>query len=178
MRTTAAIFLLALASACSTPDANEPSRPARTSGGEAIELTLRYPDGTFLEVGELRGQVVLLFVFATYDAMSQMTLTPLGSITERFPDVRVIGVAAQHSARLLVDAFENALSPPFPITYDPVGDVSEGHSALGEIEAVPTLVALDRRGMEVARTTGFTDEAQIARMLSAAGARERAGNGH
>lgn len=178
MRTTAAFFLLALASACSTPTSNEPSRPARTSGGEAIELTLRYPDGTFLEVGELRGRVVLLFVFATYDAMSQMTLTPLRSVAERFPEAHIIGVAAQHSARLLVDAFENALSPPFPITYDPVGNVSEGGSALGEIEAVPTLIVLDRRGMEVARTTGFTDEVQIAEMLRAAGARERAGNEH
>lgn len=178
MRTTAAILLLALASACSTPNANEPSSPARTSGGEAIELTLRYPDGTFLEVGELRGRVVLLFVFATYDAMSQMTLTPLRAIAERFPDALVIGVAAQHSARLLVDAFVNALSPPFPITYDAMGNVSEGGSALGEIEAVPTLIVLDRRGIEVARNTGFTDELQLAEMMRAAGARERAEHEH
>jgi hypothetical protein len=172
-RSVALALAVAMASAaCSPPAATQEARPATTAGSEGavrgIELTLRRADGTFIEVGELRGDVVLLFVFATFDATSQMVLTPLRAIAERFPDTRIIGIAAQPSARLLVDAYEHALSPPFIVTYDPEETVAEGQSALGEIEGVPTLIVLDRRGVEVARHFGFADEARIAELLAAA----------
>jgi hypothetical protein len=147
----------------------------QTGGGEtpeategSVELTLRLPDGTFLEVGEQRGHPVLLYVFATFDGVSQMLLTPLRNVAERHPDVRIIGIAAQPSARLLVDAYVHALAPPFPITYDPRETVRSGESALGAIDTIPTLIVLDARGVEVARHTGFADEPQIEALLAAA----------
>src|SRR5690606_26323270 len=102
------------------------------------------------------------------DAMSQMALTPLRHIAEDYPDVAIVGIAAQPSARLLVEAYELALEPPFPIAYDPEERVAEGESTLGEIEGVPTFIVLDRRGREVARHLGFADEARLRELLAAA----------
>ncbi len=129
------------------------------------------PDVAELDVRGMRKPDKHPTIFATFDAMSQMALTPLRAIAERYPDVRIVGVAAQPSARLLVEPYEVALSPPFPVTYDPEETVAEGASMLGEIEGVPTFIVLDRRGMEIARRLGFTEEAQLAEMLAAAGAR-------
>lgn len=150
----------------SGPETAGAERPAAIEG--SVELTLRRADGTFIEVGEQRGHVVLLYVFATFDGVSQAMLNPLRNIVERDPDLVVLGVAAQPSARLLVDAYEHALSPPFPIAYDPEETVREGSSALGAIDTIPTLIVLDRRGVEVARHTGFADQAQIEELLGAA----------
>lgn len=179
MRLGALIVAFTLTGACATPEAEPTTGPALeappSAGGERpgrpIELSLRRSDGTFLEVGELRGDVVLLFVFATFDATSQMALTPLRAIAERYPDTRIVGIAAQPSARLLIEAYEIALSPPFPITYDPLERVATGDSSLGAIEGVPTFIVLDRDGREVARHLGFADEPRLVRMLEAGGAR-------
>jgi thiol-disulfide isomerase/thioredoxin len=139
----------------------------------AVELALRRADGSFLDLGDLRGQPVLVFVFATYDATSQMALHPLRRIVEEYPDLLVIGIAAHHSARLLVEPYALALRPPFEVTYDPEETVADGRSSLGEIAAVPTFVVLDRLGRPVARHLGFADEAQLRGLLGVAGATPR-----
>ena len=142
----------------------ESTTPPAVEG--SIELALRRTDGTFLDVGELRGHIVVLLVLATFDGPSQMTLRPLGHLVETIPDIEVIGIAAQPSARLLVDAYEHALQPPFPITYDPEETVAAGSSALGPIEAIPTVVVLDRDGVEVGRHTGYCDDACLGELLA------------
>lgn len=97
-----------------------------------------------------------------------MTVRPLRALVETDPTVEVIGIAAQPGARLLVDAYEHALAPPFPITYDPIDSITGGTSALGVVEAIPTLVVLDRRGVPAARFTGYCDDACLAELLRAA----------
>jgi len=133
----------------------------------AYELTLRRADGMFLEVGELRGRPVILFVLATFDGPSQATIRPLTHLVEQRPEVAVVGICAQQGARLLVDAYEHALQPPFPIAYDPNETVTAGQSPIGELAAIPTLVLLDERGLEVARHTGFCDDDCVTELLTA-----------
>jgi hypothetical protein len=135
----------------------------------AVELALRRPDGQFIDVGDLRGRVVLLFVFATFDAMSQLVLHPLRALAEESPNLRIIGIAAQPNARLLVDAYVHALSPPFPVTYDPEERVQAGQSSLGAIDAVPAFIVLDRRGLPVARHYGFADAERLRELVGDAG---------
>lgn len=110
----------------------------------------------------------MLFVFATFDGVSQMTLRPLGNLVEARPDIHVVGIAAQLSARLLVDAYEYALSPPFPITYDPDERVQTGESTLGPIDGVPTIIVLDARGVETARHVGFIQTAELMELVASA----------
>lgn len=169
------IAMLLLAAGCGPGATTRPPlvpgvQMAEERAEGAVELALRRSDGAFVDLGELRGHPVLVFVFATYDATSQMALHPLRRIVEEYPHVHVIGVAAHHSARLLIEPYVHALRPPFEVTYDPEETVADGRSALGEIEAVPTFIVLDRRGRPVARHLGFADEARLRELLTAAGA--------
>jgi len=138
------------------------------AGVAANDRGLAYGDGLFETIRIAQGRPVLLYVFATFDGVSQMLLNPLRNVAERHRDLRIIGIAAQPSARLLVDAYVHALNPPFPIGYDPQESVRAGDSALGEIDTIPTLIVLDARGVEVARHTGFADERQIEALLAGA----------
>ncbi|MFT5355433.1 MAG: peroxiredoxin [Polyangiales bacterium] len=127
----------------------------RAAEARALEMTLRTPAGDWIHLGDLRGQPVLLFVFATWDGVSQAALRPVSRFARAYDDVHVLGVAAQPDAALLIDAYEHALDPPFPMTYDPEQNVHAGTSPLGSIEVVPTLIMLDAYGVEVGRHVGF-----------------------
>jgi peroxiredoxin len=157
----AALGVAVLLSACaSAPPAGARESivvPGLRRGGPGVELTLRRPDGTFVELGDLRGRPVLVFFFATFDAMSQAVLHPLRQIADEAPELQIVGIAAQEGARLLVDAYEHALSPPFVVTYDPEERVLGEQSPLGPIQAVPSFVVLDRRGVAVGRHVGAID---------------------
>lgn len=129
------------------------SNPAEEA--RALEMTLRTPDGDWIHIGDLRGQPLLLFVFATWDGVSQAALRPVSRFARAHDDVNVLGVAAQPDAATLIDAYEHALEPPFLMTYDPEQNVHQGTSPLGPIDVVPTLIMLDARGLEVGRHVGF-----------------------
>lgn len=163
----AIVLLLAACGGSHRPGSTGRSGPEPRVEG-AIELALRLPDGRFVDVGDLRGHVVLLFVFATFDANSQAALHPLREIAEQSPDVRILGIAAQPSARLLVDAYVYALNPPFPVTYDPEERVPIGESMLGPIEAIPTFIVLDARGVPAGRHVGYADADQLRELIAAA----------
>ncbi len=134
----------------------------------AIEMSLRRPTGEWIHLGDLRGTPVLLFVFATFDGISQASLRPLQRFARRYNDIYVIGIAAQPDANQLLDPYESALNPPFPLTYDPARDVHHGTSPLGTIQAVPTFIMFDARGMEVDRHIGFPNSRTLPALREAA----------
>jgi hypothetical protein len=170
----ASVIILA---ACGGPAASSGAERIGISGRApaapgAVELALRRADGSFIDVGDLRGHVVVLFVFATYDAISQLAIHPLRAIAERYPNVRIVGIAAEPSARLLIGPYEHALHPPFPVTYDPEELVHSGEGPLGELEAVPTVIVLDREGVPAGRHVGLADERRLQELLRGAGVRD------
>ena len=120
-----------------------------------IEMTLRTPGGEWIHLGDLRGKPLILYVFATWDGVSQAGLRPVGRFARLHDDVAIIGVAAQEDAAMLLDPYEHALNPGFPMTYDPERRVHVGLSPLGDISAVPTVIAFDANGIEFERHVGF-----------------------
>jgi hypothetical protein len=142
--------------------------PTEVVPDRTVELALRAADGTFIDVGDLRGGVVLLFMLGTYDGTSQMALIPLRAFHERHPEVEILGIDVEPSARLLIQAYQESLEIPFPITYDPNERLTGGHTALGQIDTVPTMVMLDTQGIERARRTGLVSEEQLEQMLESA----------
>lgn len=158
-------FALVLAGCASTKSAPEGSTP-RAVGEQRLDLGLRLSDGRWLELADLRGKPVLLFVFATFDAVSQAALKSLRPFVPRHPDVLVIGIAAQPRAIQLVEAWDYALDPPFVVGADPYGRVENGQSTLGKIETVPTYILYDARGYEVDRTTGLVTEGDLAKLVA------------
>lgn len=138
---------------------------------QPVELELRTPEGVPLHVGDLRGEPVLLYFFATFDGMSQAALRPLSRFVRHHPEVHVVGIALQPDAEALLDAWAHALDPPFVVAYDPRGRVSEGTSDLGVVDQIPTFVLLDPEGYEIDRHVGFASQNKLDRMLYAAGRR-------
>ena len=159
---------IALAGGCAS--ASPASERSTTVGrseapGRRLDLGLRLSDGRWIELGDLRGTPVLLFVFATFDMVSQASLKPLRPFVQQHPDVAVIGVASEPRATQLVEAWAYALDPPFLVGSDPYGNVENGRSALGKIETVPTYILYDQDGYERARVTGYQSERELADMV-------------
>jgi hypothetical protein len=137
----------------------------RAGNGQQLDLGLRLTDGRWLELADLRGTPVLLFVFATFDAVSQANLRSLRPFVPQHPEVIVVGIAAQPRATQLVEAWAYALDPPFVVGANPNGSVETGESMLGKIETVPTFILYDANGYEIGRRTGLLSEGDLARLV-------------
>ncbi len=131
----------------------------------AVELSLRDTDGEWRELSSYRGAPLLVFVFATYDGASQASLRPLSRLMHDYPELQVIGIAAQFDAEMLVDAWVYALAPPFAVVYDAGEEIAQGRSGLGPIDAVPTYITLDATGHFVERLTGYQDGGALLAMM-------------
>ena len=159
-----AMFLV-VASACAQGSTKAEQTTPTTKSTARLDLGMRLSDGRWIELADLRGTPVLLFVFATFDAVSQASLKSLRPFVPQHPEVLVIGVAAQPRASQLVDAWAYALDPPFPVGADPTGHVENGESMLGKIETVPTYILFDAQGRELARTSGLLSEGDLAELV-------------
>jgi len=164
-----ALALVTLLAACGGAEA---ATAAPRVPEEPLYLDLRTSEGEPLNLGQLRGQPVLLFLFATYDGVSQASLRPLARFVRQHPDVQVVGVAVQPDASLLAAAWAQALSPPFTVCYEPEDRITQGATNLGPFEAVPTYVLLDAQGRERARHVGFGSQRKLESMLEAVAARQ------
>lgn len=164
---------LALSTGCAHESSNdtETTTASQPQGGR-LELGLRLSDGRWLELGDLRGSPVLLFVFATFDMVSQASLKALRPFVEAHPGVVVIGVASEPRATQLVEAWAYALDPPFAVGADPYGSVENGRSALGKIETVPTYILYDSDGYQIERVTGYQSASELDTMVKALSARK------
>ncbi|MGB3050969.1 MAG: hypothetical protein WBB42_08210 [Polyangiales bacterium] len=158
-------ILVVIASSCARDSSRARETTPASRSVPRLDLGLRLTDGRWVELGELRGTPVLLFVFATFDAVSQASLTSLRPFVPQHPELIVIGVAAQPRAGQLVEAWGYALDPPFVLGANPYGRVENGESMLGKIETVPTYILYDADGYEIARTTGLLSEGDLARLV-------------
>lgn len=158
-------MLVALAAGCAGAATNADETTPTPTRTARLDLGIRLSDGRWLELAELRGTPVLLFVFATFDAVSQASLKSLRPFVPQHPEVVVIGVAAQPRASQLVEAWAYALDPPFLVGADPYGRIENGESMLGKIETVPTYILFGADGREVERATGLLSEGDLAKLV-------------
>jgi thiol-disulfide isomerase/thioredoxin len=142
------------------------AKPRPPSEPDAVELTLRTAEGPLVFVGDLRGRPVLLFMFATFDALSQAALLPLEQFVQAYPDdVQVLGIAIEPDAERLIQHYMSALSPPFPVAYDPEGALDKGDTPIGKVDVIPSYVMLDAVGRPVARHVGLARLGDLQQML-------------
>jgi hypothetical protein len=158
-------ILILIASGCARDSSGARHTSPASRFGPRLDLGLRLTDGRWVELAELRGTPVLLFVFATFDAVSQASLKSLRPFVPQHPELIVIGVAAQPRAAQLVEAWAYALDPPFVLGTNPYGLVENGESTLGKIEAVPTYILYGADGYEIDRTTGLLSEGDLAQLV-------------
>lgn len=158
-------MLLVVSLGCARSSSNQQATTPDQRSTARLDLGVRLTDGRWLELGDLRGTPVMVFVFATFDAVSQASLKSLRPFVPQHPEVIVIGIAAQPRASQLVEAWAYALDPPFVVGADPAGSVENGESMLGKIEAVPTYILFDAEGRELDRTTGLLSEGDLAKLV-------------
>ncbi len=123
-------------------------------------------DGRPFQLSSLGGKPVVLFLFATYDAVSQVLLTRLEARLARDPSTTVVGIALQPDAERLLSLYQQTLSVSFLLTYDPEQEILGGRTPLGDVAAIPALVALDPEGRERTRHYGDASDAKLDELLS------------
>jgi cytochrome c biogenesis protein CcmG, thiol:disulfide interchange protein DsbE len=141
--------LAALAAACGDPDA-----PSRDALGEAPSYTAVTLDGDPVALVDLRGEAVLLNVWATWCAPCRIEIPELQALHEEHADhgLRVVGVTVDsRHAMDDVRAFMDELGMTYDVWWDP------DHSALNLFRAsgVPFSALIDREGRIVWRHLGM-----------------------
>jgi len=164
-----ALVALAIAGCGGASASDDVGRGRAARQAEPIELALRTPEGVFVDLGDLRGKPIVLFVFATFDTESQAATRPLARFQRaHVGDAHVVGIAVQPNAAELVGPWSQALGITFTVTYEPEPRILAGATDLGTLAGVPSYIVLDAEGLVVARHTGFASENKLARLLDAA----------
>jgi hypothetical protein len=126
-----------------------------------IEMSLRTVDGHVVDLADQRGGLVLLFVLATYDGLSQAAVRPVTRFTREAADTVVLGVVVEPNAEQFADVYQSTFRPPYTVVYDETGTIALGTSDLGELPGVPAFYMIDAHGMLVDRRSGYVSEHEL-----------------
>lgn len=129
------------------------SKPSRAG----VTLLLRRADGEPLFLEKMRGRPILVFIFTTFDASSQLGLNVLIDFAKSDPKLQIVAIAVQPSPGRILPAFAAALAAPFPLTYDPSDSVLMHKSDLGRLDAVPCYILLNEKGYIAERHYGVLE---------------------
>jgi thiol-disulfide isomerase/thioredoxin len=133
----------------------------------APEISLPLLEGQGrLDLPALRGRVVLLDFFATWCPPCQKEMPVLARLAERHKDkgLQVIGIDAidrEQGGIPRVRRFVARFGLPFPIALDYREEAADAY----RVEAIPTLVLIDREGMVRAVYQGAREEAELEEAL-------------
>jgi thiol-disulfide isomerase/thioredoxin len=135
--------------------------------------TLQDATGAYITLADLRGQVMVVNLWATWCAPCVEEMPTLGALQRRFGDrIRVVAISAdseadrQKARTELARLTENTL--PFYI------DISRGVLFDAQAPGMPVTIIYDQRGEEVARLAGGADwgSDDAARLIEALLARD------
>lgn len=132
-----------------------------------FEFGVRDVEGRVVRLDALRGQVVLVDVWATWCKPCRQSLPFYATLLERHRAQGFVVVAVSVDKSLdVLRAFVRERKLPFTILHDPEGKVP---AAIG-LEDMPTLVLLGRDGQAVMKHAGFvrSDRARIEAAVRAA----------
>ena len=157
--------LLASAAGCgASATASGGTSAARPPSEDPITLRLTTTDGHIVELADQRGGLVLLFVLATYDGLSQAALRPVSRFARTAEDTVVLGVVAERDAASFAPIYAETLAPPFTVVYDADETITGGTSDLGELPGVPTFYMIDAHGEISDRRSGYLTEEDLMAM--------------
>ena len=156
MRTTA-LMLLVTACASAPPPISLRSGP--------VDLTLRDLSGHDLRLADLRGRVVLIDFFASWCEPCRDSLPYAAELERRYGDALAIVAVSLDTSRAALGRFLADLEAPQRIVHDPSARSAE----IFDVQAMPTLLVLDRGGNVRHRHESFrpADRAPIERTIRA-----------
>lgn len=158
LRFAALISLLCIAAACATTGATRPRDP--------YALTLRSPDGEFVDLGAFRGKVMLLTFFATWCFPCMVEVPHLQALQKDFSPrgFSVVAIGMDLEGAKVLRPFARTLEPPYPVLVADA-EVREGRSPYGQIRELPTTYLLDREGQIVAAFSGSVNPEQLRKLI-------------
>jgi thiol-disulfide isomerase/thioredoxin len=114
-------------------------------------------------MGDLRGKVVVLDFWATWCAPCRAEAPVVERLSERWKDQGVVVVGVNQDAPNEGDprAYAQANGLTYPIVHDPSTSVARSYGVSG----LPTLVIVSPAGRVSAIRTGYTDEAELERLV-------------
>ncbi len=138
----------------------------RLEGGAVPDLALPVifggEPGARVRLSEQQGKFVLLDFWASYCVPCRQQSQVLEAIRRRMPDVVVIGVHVGETPEL-AQSYLAASKPSYLV----VEDAEEAASAAFRVDALPTLVAIDKKGHVFAVRRHFVPERELSALLEA-----------
>jgi len=152
---------LALVLGCATRSATKPSQTAvKTTTQETFSSR------------STRGRATALLFVTTYDLASQVQAQRLDRLLRRHrPRVNGVAVVLESAEyAVLADAYRTSLGLSIPVCVAD-DETRLGRGPFGRIGRVPTLVVLDRSGVEVWRNPGLATSREMKKALATASRR-------
>jgi thiol-disulfide isomerase/thioredoxin len=120
-----------------------------------VALRLVGTDGEPFNLASLRGEPVLVAVFATWSDPALVELRLFEEMKTRYPQLQVVCAVVEQDLRM-VQIFEETFTLPFVVgmVQDPVA-FTGARGPFGPITISPTSVLLDRQGRIAARMDGM-----------------------
>lgn len=133
--------------------------------GEPVQLSGTTTHGDTVDVGDWRGQVVVINVWYAACAPCRLEAPDLARVASQTPDVRFLGLNTRDG-----QAVANTFEKEFAIPYSSVLDAGSGQALLslrGTIppQAVPSTLVLDAEGRPAARAVARVEESVLRGMI-------------
>ncbi len=154
----------------------EPSRaPASTgprSGARPTSFAFVSTQGDTFSSRTTEGRATAVLFVTTYDLASQVEAKRLEEVVyyQRPPANAGAVVLESEEYAVLVDAFRTSLGLSYPVCLADEATRS-GEGPFGKVDKIPTLVVLDRSGVEIWRREGLASRGEIQKALARASRR-------
>jgi len=162
-----------LAFACGGADgASARSAERPVPAGKPVHFAYRTTEGETFGARTTRGRATAVLFVTTYDLASQVEARRLEQLVHRQrPRINAGAVVLEtEQYEVLADAFRTSLGLSYPVCLaDQATREKEG--PFGNLSRVPTLVVLDRDGVEVWRKEGLASTSEMKQALTTASRR-------
>ena len=131
---------------------NQPDMPVEAGeGNEAVDFTLKDPDGKEITLSDYKGKKILLNFWATWCNPCKKEMPDLEKIHQTYPDVVVLAVNIDSDQD--IKGFMNNLELTFPTVLDVDGDVNKKY----KVVSIPTSFFIDGDGIIKKKVVGILD---------------------
>lgn len=131
-----------------------------------VEIVGTDYEGEPVDLSDWRGDVVVLNTWYAACPPCRAEAPDLVALSEDYTDagVHLLGINSTDDAGA-AQAFERTFSIPYPSVHDADGSAVAALQGVVPVQAVPTTVVLDRRGMVAARVLGVIDPGTVRALI-------------
>lgn len=139
---------------------------APTERGPVVRLRLPSLDGGEIDTATYAGRVVVLHLFTTASAASQLDFDQLADLHQKEPRrAVVIGVMVDRVAMAIARAWQRGMGARYLLALAD-DSLRRGAGPLGKVKTVPTTLVLDGSGRTVVRLERPLQRGELARLVA------------